>query len=829
MKHMKTKDRRIRRSMLLAWLLLAPLAFSSCENRHPEMDITMETDFREIIAAINSANKSLSDKLALIEASLQQGLADNQAAMEQVRQAVASLSGTMEEKLAAVEAAVKAQTTSLETKLALVEAAVSNGFADSQAQQALLQQAIASLSGSMEERIALIEAAVKAQTTSLETKMGLIEAAVSEGFADAAEAQALILEAIASLGGTLDEKLAAIEAAIGDQTTALSARMALIETAVKEGFAADSTQRALIQTAVDSLGGTVDEKLAAIKSALASQTTSLDAKMALIEAAVAAIGEIGGEAEVELILQALSSLSGTVDQKLAAIQSALESQSTSLSSKVALIETAVTNGFADGQTAIGLLQTALGALKTQVGDMDDALAKDIDDVITDLGTLSATLTTGQISQALAQILAAVQGQTDYSQAMADIKKTIEYLEEVVQNFSLSYLGEASYTVVKGQTITVLLQVSPSSKTLEKEKMQIRVLETKQFFPTNSGTIADHFSLKSLVADPSTEGQYVATVTTDADEAVWDESTLDFVYNYGTDTEPEYYSTGSFQAVMLPRPVNGNKPCGVIPWKYPYASFCAVDSFFNAQGQLYPEDTLGVVYYALDKVTFQQKQGSESRTYTASNITSASFTPIDGNTAPVKCILDNEKHYVCFYPDTTNSKKWRDFQSSTGVKREDVAGILSLTDQWGVTSTYGVDMTWFNTYELNEVLNVSVTNDQSLVKGNVAYYPYNLTDKFLELGLDDDLMKDTRYGLLEMARPLSQQETGDGYENLEVNWKGSNREVDLIFNKPGNALAAGQKYRARGRFRLTVNPSDNTPNFTPTQVLLEYCITVNLTN
>ena len=175
----ETKDRGIRRSRVLAFLLLAPLAFSSCENRHPDMDIMLETDFSEIIAAINSTNKSLSDKLALIEASLQQGLADNLAAMDQIRQAVASLSGSIEEKLAAVEAAVKAQTTSLETKLALVEAAVSNGFADSQAQQELLQQAIASLSGSAEERIALIEAAVKSQASSLETKIGLIEAAVT--------------------------------------------------------------------------------------------------------------------------------------------------------------------------------------------------------------------------------------------------------------------------------------------------------------------------------------------------------------------------------------------------------------------------------------------------------------------------------------------------------------------------------------------------------------------------------------------------------------------------------------------------------------------------
>ena len=126
-------------------MLLAPLAFSSCENRHPDMDIMLETDFSEIIAAINSTNKSLSDKLALIEASLQQGLADNLAAMDQIRQAVASLSGSIEEKLAAVEAAVKAQTTSLETKLATIGTSLSNGFLDDQTALGLVQLALDAL------------------------------------------------------------------------------------------------------------------------------------------------------------------------------------------------------------------------------------------------------------------------------------------------------------------------------------------------------------------------------------------------------------------------------------------------------------------------------------------------------------------------------------------------------------------------------------------------------------------------------------------------------------------------------------------------------------
>ena len=80
-----------------------------------------------------------------------------------------------------------------------------------------------------------------------------------------------------------------------------------------------------------------------------------------------------------------------------------------------------------------------------------------------------------------------------------------------------------------------------------------------------------------------------------------------------------------------------------------------------------------------------------------------------------------------------------------------------------------------------------------------------------------------------CQPLTLLDTGADYENLEPKWKSPNREVDLVFNKPGNALAAGQKYRARGRFRLNVKPSDNTPGFTPTQILVEYCITVNLTN
>ena len=225
-----------------------------------------------------------------------------------------------------------------------------------------------------------------------------------------------------------------------------------------------------------------------------------------------------------------------------------------------------------------------------------------------------------------------------------------------------------------------------------------------------------------------------------------------------------------------------------------------------------------------------KVKSDSREYTASNIVSASFTPDNQDAAPVKCILDNEKHYVCFYPDTTESKQWRDFQSRTGEKWEAVGGFVSLTDKWGVTTTLPVNMTWYNAYEMNKDLSVTL-DDEDLYLGDDAYYTYNLTDEFEKLGLVDRLKKDTRYGLTEYWSRLTAADLGEVTDDgMTLQWPedpDADRIATLFFNKPGTALQVGDKYRVRGRFRLTVNPSDNTPNFTPTQVLVSYCITVNI--
>lgn len=369
--------------MLLAFV--APTALTSCQNEQPEVDLTIRMKFDGIVDAIMQMSTTLEEKLALIESAMKDGFADNQAAQELVRSALASLSGTTEQKLAAIEATVTAQTASLEMKLALIEAAVQDGFADGQAQQELLLQAVDALEGSVEEKLAAIEEAVKAQTNSLETKIGLVEAAVKEGLADSATAQDLIRTALESLGGTLEDKMAAVVSAISSQTADLSTKLGLIEAAVKEGFTEAKAQQEMIQTAIDSLGGTLEEKLAAIEKAVTSQTVSLEAKLDLVEAALTENVTDDKEAQ-ELIQKAIESLNGSLAAKMATIERAISGQTTDLETKLAAIETALKNGIGDVTEAQGLIQQALTSLTGTETDKLDEIEKAITSQTSSLDT-----------------------------------------------------------------------------------------------------------------------------------------------------------------------------------------------------------------------------------------------------------------------------------------------------------------------------------------------------------------------------------------------------------------------------------------------------------
>jgi hypothetical protein len=638
MKHIRNK-----------WFLVfaAFLSLLACDDDVPSVDIALQPDYRGILEAISQSGQSLSDKLALIEAAQRDGMADTEAALDLIRQAVASLTGTVGQKLAAIAEAVKSQATSLETKLVLIEAALSNGFADS------------------------------------------------------AAARALLLEAIDSLGGTLEEKQAAVQAAIADGTTSLSARMGLIEAAVEKGFADVSSQQDLILTALDSTVGPLEEKLAAIESAVSSQTTGLETKLALIEAAIERLGNRLENLQFDLILQAISSLGGTLDEKLAAIESAVGGNATGLSSKLALIQTALAGGFTDEKTALGLIQTALGALKQQLGDADDGLSSAVDDVSAAIGNLSTNVNV-DMSTALSGILAAVQGLPDYGAILTAIQQALADLKEAIIPFQLKYIGDPTLTMANGGEWHARFQVNPASADLSETMLKLDILSEKRFFPTwgNSNTpnssLSDFYSIK-LAADPSVAGQYTVSISCRFPYAVWDETTVALSAAYGSAQEPKYITSEPFNLAMMPKALRGLKY-----WTYPAASFQ-----FKRRG------SINNIYYSLDSGVFETQDESDARTYSAEYIDSVKFIPVNDSIAPVFIQLDKAKRMIVFIPDTAGItytqywpdkdptdrggwRLWHKFKDSSGVKHESLLGKLVLKDRWNVRDTiHNFKIGWYN--------------------------------------------------------------------------------------------------------------------------------------
>ena len=720
--------------ILFALLLLLPLAFTSCEGEPAKIDITLESDYSGLLAAIRGVDKSVSDKLALIETAVNSGLADNQAAMKLARDLIASIEGTTAEKMAAIETAMKAQSAGLETKMTLVEAAVTDGFADSQAQQKLLQAAVASLGGTMAEKLAVVEAAVKAQTTSLETKLGVIEAAVAKGFADSATAQALIVEAIDAMGKTLEEKFAAVEAAVASQTAGLASKMALIETALNEGFAAESTQQALIRKAVESLGGSMDDKISAIEAAVKDGTTSLETKLALVEAAVRN-GAASREQVLTLIRQAIESVDKSTGSQLASIEAAMKSRTPSLEAKLDLIATALKEGFLADSTAVHAMQDAL---ESSLGNLNDDLSDARDEVKKQLDTVAKRLSTEELAKAFQGIREAIDSQSQSAgTVLAAIQQT---LTEILQDTGgsggalkgLVYMGDPTepVTVSVGQYINIRLRVNPSTVKLTENMLQIDQRDRKQFFLSGadrSQAVKNHFPSFTLQEDPDEEGQYIVSIRTLVDETYkyWDETSLVFkCRTTDKDGNPQYVSTQPVPVVIMPNPKDGLSISG----RENTASFLI-------------NDTLGIIYQPLVSIVF--RDGSDTRTYTADFLQSARFDPT--SQLKVTTILDSKQHFVGIQPDTTSIepgdgwRRWDDpdpryygtllLRDSTKINHQELLGSLELTDRWGGTYSAPLShsLAWYTSYADTVLADPTISSDGKLQA--------NLASKATLLGLN----------------------------------------------------------------------------------------------
>ena len=452
------------------------LALTSCREEPATINITMVPDYSQIVEAINRTDRSLTEKMSLVEAAITGGFADINDARQLLSQALSTMSGTMEEKLSQIETAVKSQTSGLEIKLALIEAAVSGGFADSAAKQSLLISAIESLEGTNKEKLAAIETAIKNQTASLETKLVLIETAVRNGLADEAAKLELLKQAVYALSGTASERLQALKTAVESQGTTLSTALALVETALDNRLADVNEAMELLLGAVNKLDGTAAEKLAAINTAVQDQTSRFETKLALIDAAVKA-GFADAAAQEDLLQKAVLTLDGTLKAKLALIETAVNSQTTSLSSKLELIETAVTNGLADEKDAKDLILQAVesldGTLEQQLTTIAEQISSQTLELWDKLGLIEAALNKGisDDAKALSQIEQALS--TSLKDGLDDIKTELNKVNTTLQGHVTAVLRKIAAALTNNGPIDyrpILMAIQQTLKELSGENM-----------------------------------------------------------------------------------------------------------------------------------------------------------------------------------------------------------------------------------------------------------------------------------------------------------------------------------------------------------------------
>ena len=207
-------------------LLATPLFFSSCEEDGTllkyRMEVTVANDFTKVVEAINNGTLKNEQAINMLVAAIDKMNADQQTKLQVIMEAITSVNNTLNAKLAAIEAAMRAQTLSMEAKMDLIRGIIFDLNTTLEVKLGAIEATMKEQSIALAEKLALIEQAVKDQTTSFDTKMELIIKAMP----DYSEQLKAIEKAMKDMNTTLTEKLAileSIQSAISDNGKKLEA------------------------------------------------------------------------------------------------------------------------------------------------------------------------------------------------------------------------------------------------------------------------------------------------------------------------------------------------------------------------------------------------------------------------------------------------------------------------------------------------------------------------------------------------------------------------------------------------------------------------------
>ena len=335
--------------LAVTMLLAAPAFLTSCQEDAPEINYTMSVsvinDFTKVVEAIDRGSLKNEEAIAKLAAAIDRMNSDQQAKLQTIRDVLNSVNTTLETKLIAIEAALKAQTLSMEGKLDLIRGV------------------LADQKTTLETRLAAIEAAMKAQTLSLEGKLDLLTAAVENQTLKLEDLADRLTTAIDNLSSDMEGKLDQIKGVLTDQKI------------------------------------TLETKLAAIEAAVKAQTLSLEGKLDLLEAAVKALPDYSSQ--LEAISTAIANLPDYGD-KLSAIEAAVKGMP-DYGDKLSAIVASL-NAIKDQAEALGTGQTSIAS---KIAGVTDAINDLVDEV--NSGNTSAAAALAQIIQKLEELKGSIGG------------------------------------------------------------------------------------------------------------------------------------------------------------------------------------------------------------------------------------------------------------------------------------------------------------------------------------------------------------------------------------------------------------------------------------
>ena len=402
--------------LAVTMLLAAPAFLTSCQEDAPEINYTMNVsvinDFTKVVEAIDRGSLKNEEAIAKLAAAIDRMNSDQQAKLQAIRDVLNSVNTTLETKLIAIEAALKAQTLSMEGKLDLIRGVLADQKATLETRLAAIDAAMRAQTLSLEGKLDLLTAAVDNQTLKLEDLADRLATAIDNLSDDMEGKLDLIRGLLADQNTTLETRLAAIDAAMRAQTLSLEGKLDLLTAAVDNQTLKLEDLADRLATAIDNLSDDMEGKLDLIRGLLADQNTTLETRLAAIEAAMKA-QTLSLEGKLDLLEAAVKALPDYSSQ-LAAISTAIANLP-DYGDKLSAIEAAV-KALPDYGSKFDLIVASLDAIKGQA----EALGTGQTGIATQIAGV-----TSAINALVDQVK---DGDTDAASALAQIIQKLEELK-----------------------------------------------------------------------------------------------------------------------------------------------------------------------------------------------------------------------------------------------------------------------------------------------------------------------------------------------------------------------------------------------------------------